>query len=336
VARVDVPTDPDAPEVPEGRRGAGELVRRLAALDDKHPSSPRYAAERGRPTAAPDHDAQGGQDVREADRAEFVRAALADARKAGLSTDQQYTTDDLRKSWTLERLALQQEIVNDLYNESSHVPCEGKAVLAGGLPGSGKTTVLTTVAGIDLSKYLVINPDNIKEVMASRGMVPAVEGLTPMEASDLVHVESSLIAKRLAIRAYAEGKNVIWDITMKSLESTQQRIVDLRVAGYRDIEGVFVDIPLDVSVRRADARHREGHEAFLEGKGCGGRYVPPEVITGQADRDYGSINRGVFEQVKHEFNLWRLYDNSVDGRAAVLVAEGSGAHDEHRRRPDDQ
>jgi predicted kinase len=333
VAKVDVPTDPDAPQVPEGR-DAGDLVRRLAALDDKHPSSPRYTADSGGQSAAPDRDTEGEKEVREADRTEFIRAALAEGRKDGLATDQQYTTDDLRKSWTRERVALQQEIVNDLYNESSDVPCEGKAVMAGGLPGSGKTTVLTTVAVIDLSKYLMINPDDVKEVMASRGMVPAIEGLTPMEASDLVHVESSLIAKRLAIRAYAEGKNVIWDVTMKSLESTQQRIADLRVAGYRDIEGIFVDIPLEVSVRRADARHREGHEAFLEGKGCGGRYIPPEVIAGQADPDYSCINRRVFDQVKHEFNRWRLYDNSVDGEAAVLVAEG--VHDEDRRRPDDQ
>jgi predicted kinase len=325
VAKVDVPTDPDAPQVPEGR-DPGDLVRRLAALDDKHPSSPRYAADGGRPTAAP--QAQDGEDVHEADRAEFVRAALADARKAGLATDEQYAIGDRRRMWSPEREELHHEIVQDMYATEHEVPCEGKAILAGGLPGAGKTTVLAALAGIDLSKYVVVNPDDFKEAMIRRGMAPQVDGLTPMETSDLIHDESGDIAKRFAARAISDGKNVIWDVTMKSLESTQKRIADLRGAGYREIEGIFVDIPVEVSVQRADARYREGHEAYLLGQGLGGRHVSPEMIRDQADEEFGSINRKVFEQVKPEFDRWRIYDNSVNGRPAVLVGEGSGMHDE--------
>lgn len=263
VARVDVPADPDAPQVPEGSRDAGDLVRRLAALDDKHPSSARYGADRGRLMADPDRDAQGGQDVREADRAAFVRATLADARRAGLATDQQYAVGDRRRMWSPERADLHHQIVQDMYATADDVPCEGKAILAGGLPGAGKTTVLATLAGIELSEYVVVNPDDAKEAMIRRGMAPEVDGLTPMEASDLIHEESADIAKRFAARAISEGKNVIWDVTMKSLESTQKRITDLRDAGYAEIEGIFVDIPVEASVRRADARYREGHEAYL-------------------------------------------------------------------------
>jgi predicted kinase len=335
VARVDVPTDPDAsqvpdaPQVPEGRRDAGELVRRLAALDDKHPSSDGYAADRGRPTAL-DDGLQAGQDVREPDRAAFVRAALADARKAGLATDQQYAVGDRRRIWSRDRVELHDEIVHDVYARSADVPCDGRAILVGGLPGAGKTTVLTSVARIDLSNYLMINPDDVKEAMVRRGMAPEVEGLTPMEASDLIHEESADIAKQIASRAYTDGKNVIWDVTMNSLESTQNRIDDLRAAGYREIEGIFVDIPVEVSVRRADARCREGHEEYLLGQGLGGRYVWPEMIRAQADEEFGSANRKVFEQVKPEFNPWRIYDNSIDGRPAALVDESGSRHDEHK------
>ena len=38
--------------------------------------------------------------------------------------------------------------------------------MAGGLGGAGKSTVLEKYAGIDRSKYLTINPDDIKEEMA--------------------------------------------------------------------------------------------------------------------------------------------------------------------------
>ena len=76
------------------------------------------------------------------------------------------------------------------------------AVVAGGLGGAGKTTVLGDHEGIDPTKYLTINPDDLKEELAQRGMIPKVDGLSPMEASDLVHEESSYLARQLALRAH--------------------------------------------------------------------------------------------------------------------------------------
>jgi len=162
--------------------------------------------------------------------------------------------------------------------------------------------------------------------MGKRGLIPEVEGLSPMEASDLVHEESSAVAKQLARKALSDGRNVVWDITMSSPESTARRIGDLRAAGY-SITGIFVDIPVETSVRRADARHREGHEDYRAGIGLGGRYVPPEVIRAQADDEWGSQNRRTFETVRPQFDQWSRYDNSVDGRPPVL-AEASQPDDD--------
>ncbi len=88
------------------------------------------------------------------------------------------------------------------------------------------------------------------------------------------------------------------------------------------VDGIFVDISLDTSEARASARHRHGHEAYRAGKGDGGRYVPSELIRSQADPVWGSVNRRNFEEVKHRFNKWMIYDNSVDGRGPVLVESG--------------
>jgi hypothetical protein len=164
--------------------------------------------------------------------------------------------------------------------------------------------------------------------MAKHGMIPEVAGLTPMEASDLVHEESSHVAKQLALRATADGKNVIWDITMSSRASTENRIGDLRAAGYSRVEGVFVDIPIEVAIHRSDARHREGHDDYSVGRGLGGRFVPAEVIAAQADPDWGSRNRKTFEQVKPHLDAWLQCDNSVDGRSPALVDSGSRDEDE--------
>lgn len=301
-------------------RGALSLELRLERLSDSHPASPRY----GRDNRGPD-EAECAADVRpstEAEHAEHVadvRMRLDAARKAGLATHLTHTVDRRHEVWTRERRLIQDDLIDSIYAEASTVPSDHSAIVTGGLAGAGKTTVLAEQAGIDRSHYLVINPDLIKEEMAKRGLVPAVEGLTPMEASELVHEESSDIAKRLAHRAQAEGKNLIWDITMSRVSSAEERIVSLRASGYNKIDGIFVDIPVDVSQRRADSRHREGHDQFRAGSGLGGRFVPEQLILAQADEGWGSKNRSNFEVVKHRFDSWAHYDNSVDGRAAILV-----------------
>ena len=248
-----------------------------------------------------------------------VRDTLDKARAAGLTTDRLYTIDPDRKEWTVERNRLQASLVSDLYERAREVPCDRQAIIAGGLGGAGKTTVLTGHSSIDLSKFLTINPDDIKEEMARRGMIPEMDKLSPMEASDLAHEESSYIAKRLALRAMTEGKSVIWDITMSSRESTDERINNLRDFEYSQVDGVFVHIPPGISVTRTEFRHREGHEQWRAGRGLGGRFVPSEIIHRQMDSEWGSQNRKTFEAVKEKFTGWSIYDNSISGRSPALI-----------------
>ncbi len=323
---VDSPTDLELRDGASGRR----LDQRLERLAAGHPSSPDYPdrqlsvrdADRVRPLS----DAEHAEHVAE------VEVRLDDARAAGLSTDLQHTLDEEREVWTDEREVLHDAIIADLYTRASKVPCEGKAILAGGLPGAGKTTVLNEFVGVDLSRYLMINPDLIKVEMARRGLIPAADGLTPMEASDLAHEESSHIAKRLASRAEGDGKNVIWDITMSTTRSIAERVDSLRAAGYSQVDGLFVDIPVEVSIRRADARHREAHDEFRAGEGFGGRHVPKATILKNADAEWGSGNRRNFEQLKSAFDSWSRYDNSVDDRDPVLVESlGRPGTDRERR-----
>ncbi len=312
---------------------AGRLEQRLERLADGHPSSPRYPG--NRPPRSPDGgDPDEVRPLTDAEHAEHVaevRERLDDARAKGLETNQLYTLDSKRNIWTDERVALQASLVADLYAAADSVPCDGEAIIAGGIGGAGKTTILTNHIGVDLTRYLVINPDLIKGEMARRGLIPEIEGLSPMEASDLAHEESSLIAQRLAQRAYADGRNVIWDITMSTGASTGGRIDALRDAGYTKIQGVFVDIPVELSAKRAETRYRHEHEAYRNGEGLGGRYVPPEVILSKADEVWGTQNRANFEQVKDRFDSWSRYDNSVDGRRPVLVEAGSRETDDDMR-----
>ena len=252
----------------------------------------------------------------------YVSDQLDKARAEGLTSTRLYTIDPDGQSWARDRRALHDVLINDLYANAQDVPNAGCAIIAGGLGGAGKTTVLTEYAGIDLSQYLTINPDNLKEEMARRGMIPMIEGTSPMEASDLVHEESSYLARQLALQAQADGKNLIWDITMSDKGKTEGRISDLRKAGYDRIAGIFVDIPVETSIERTASRHREGHEEYRAGNGMGGRYVPPEVITDQKDDEWGSRNRKTFEAIKERLNSWSIYDNSVNGGVPRIVGAG--------------
>jgi predicted kinase len=359
VPGTDVPAAADWPRRNDSRSPV-ELHRRLDSLPDGHPSS-RYETDgtlrdspvrlsdletpppedepssdadiaESLPEAASPDDANRPADIRPYTDAEWadhiteVRTHLDKARSDGLSTDRQYTIDPDRSRWTRDRRQLQSEILDTLYEQAASVPNERKAIIVGGMGGAGKTTVLADYAGISRSSYLTINPDDIKLEMAKRGMIPTIEGLSPMEASDLVHEESSYVARQLAVRAMADGKNVIWDITMSSRVSTEQRIDHLRTADYA-VSGIFVDIPVAVSCARADARHRQDQETYEAGKGLGGRYVPAEVITAQADPDWGSKNRRTFEELKSCFDQWSRFDNGVDGREPVLTEVEANPND---------
>ena len=327
----DPPTDARRPAAAD--RSADSLRHRLDHLPPGHPSSPREADGMARPTPRlRDADSPIDRDTpKQVDRpcsftdAEWaehrddVRDELEDAKASDLTTDRLHTIDPEGLIWSDERDRIHDALLDELCARSSSVPCEHRAIIAGGLPGAGKTTVLGAYAGIDRSQYLTINPDDIKVELASRGLIPELNGLSPMEASDLAHEEASYLAKRLADRARSDGKNIIWDITMSSYSSAERRIEDLRTDGYTSVSGLFVDIPVEVSAHRADLRHREGEEDYRAGKGLGGRFVPADVIGSQFDEAWGSKNRKTFEELKQRFDHWTIYDNSVDdGRPTLL------------------
>jgi len=328
--RTDRPTTPDAnADLDDPKPGRPESIsapdfrQRIDKLSPGHPSSPVESDGQRKPPTPRLRDIALPEPLTDSEHAEhvqYIKERLDDARERGLATDEQHALDLDYAAWDPERRIAHDSIIATLYARSADVPCERQAIIAGGLSGAGKSTILDHHAGIDRSQYLTVNPDQIKEEMAERGLIPHVEGLSPMEASDLVHEESSHIAKRLALQAQADGKNIIWDITMRSQGPTERRIHELRSAGYASIQGIFVEIPVDLAVTRADARYREGHDDYRMGKGFGGRFVPEEVIKAQADPEWGSVNRKAFEAVKHRFDSWARYDNSA---APVLADAGN-------------
>jgi hypothetical protein len=258
-------------------------------------------------------------------RAARVESTVKDALSRGDDTESQFFDRD-SKTWAPERARMHDEIISELYAAAANVPNDRKSILSGGLGGAGKTTVLRGPANVDQSQYLTINADDMKEELAKRGMIPNIEGLSPMESAALIHEESSYLSNLMAMRAYADGKNVIWDITMSSPGSVQKRVDDLRKRGY-NLRGIFVSIPVETSVERAMGRWQRGVEAHQRGEGFGGRYVPPSLIrkSGEGARER-SRNQDTFNQMRTQFDDWELWDNAgTQPRRITSRAESADA-----------
>ena len=226
---------------------------------------------------------------------------------------------DGRGGWTPDRDRVHREIAAEMYARAGDVPREGRGIISGGLNGAGKTTVLRDSAGIDLSRYLTINPDDSKEALAGRGLAPRVPGgetLSPMEHSVLMHEESTRITKILADMAYRDRRNVIWDITASRADGLTERAGAMRAAGYKDIVGIFVDTPVEVAVTRAAARYRRGLNRWRAGNGNGGRYVPALIQRGQIQPDGRTKNWHSFASRRALFDSWSTW--TTEGGSRLL------------------
>lgn len=228
--------------------------------------------------------------------------------------------DSINEEWSEERIEQQKALIEDMYNKYKDKPCNKKVIISAGLPGAGKTTVLSQIDSINLDDYCTVNADDIKEEMIKRGMVPEVRGLTPLECAGLIHEESSELADILQKRFVAEGKNIIYDTTSKSIDSVKGRLDVFLKGSYKakDITMVFVDITLDTSRERAYNRYKSGINKYInEESSLGGRYVPESVFNKckPTEDGYASINKQVFTAIKMNKALGintMEYDNNGD------------------------
>ncbi|MGH3217303.1 MAG: hypothetical protein ACRDPY_01000 [Streptosporangiaceae bacterium] len=66
-----------------------------------------------------------------------------------------------------------------------------------------------------------------------------------------------------------------------------QHAIESWIAAHRrasyTIHGIFVELSIEQSVSRSQAMHRRGHDEYRQGRGHGGRYVPPAAIRALAD-----------------------------------------------------
>ena len=178
--------------------------------------------------------------------------------------------------WTADRNREQGELVAETFRTAEAVPREGRAVIVGGLPGAPKQAALQRHS-VDRSRYLTVGVDGVLAMMAARQLIPQVQGRSPLAAADLVHAEAQYLAKRIALAAVNDGWNVILDVSLVSRPSAESWAYALRFADYA-ITALFADISIRESAAWSLAACQRGEEEYQQGRGYGGRYIPPEAI----------------------------------------------------------
>ena len=131
-------------------------------------------------------------------------------------------------------------------------------ILTAGLPGAGKSTVLSKS---EYSHLPVVDPDEVKKTL------PGYDPLNPQ----LVHDESKLIARENHLMLLSKGESFVVDGTGTNVEKYLQWINEARELGYT-IVLFYVKVAASTSLERNARRDRK---------------VPEEVIVEKA----GIINQ---------------------------------------------
>jgi len=168
--------------------------------------------------------------------------------------------------------------------------------VTGGLPGAGKSSVLEHREAFP-GGTVRIDSDKIKT------MLPEYEGWN----AALLHEESSAIVQELFRRSTSEGRDMVYDATLKTTSKAEELMSGLGNMNY-DVNVIYVDIPMAMSMERAINR-------FVNE---GGRYVSPMYIA-----THDSKNVRTLSEIRDNVTSWEHWDNSQPaGQEPTLLATG--------------
>jgi predicted kinase len=117
-----------------------------------------------------------------------------------------------------------------------------KVILGIGVPGSGKTTVLKRFA--EENEYTYICPDDIRKELAGDA------------ADQSKNREVWIEAYKRTEQELLEGKSVVFDATFANPDQRKDFLHFARQKGAEKIQGVYVDVDLEIAKERNSQRER--------------------------------------------------------------------------------
>ena len=172
----------------------------------------------------------------------------------------------------------------------------------GGYPGSGKSTMLDQAFPGWRDKFVHIDADTVKELLAK------ADGVDLKWRAALYHVESKQIVNRIRRLAMQENRHILYDATMKSTDKFIKKIQAYKDAGY-NVTAAFADLPIEQSMERAIAR-------FF---GESGRFVDPLYISTHGNQNIATFNKLIEKKL---LNIWTQYSTNVPIDTPALFMDG--------------
>ena len=206
-------------------------------------------------------------------------------------------------TYSKERAELHHKIAREIA-DSGKIARIGEAefLATGGYPGSGKSTMLDVAFPGWKKKYVHIDSDKIKVLLANHDG----HKLLAWRAS-LYQDEAREIALKAIEFARLENRHILFDGTMDKFDKYKKLIDQYRAQGYK-IKAAYADLSVTKSMERAIGR-------FL---GEENRFIDPLYILSTEGRAILS-----FEKLKTFFDDWVKYDTDVPRGALPKILDRS-------------
>jgi predicted ABC-type ATPase len=204
--------------------------------------------------------------------------------------------------YSAERKKTHEDIVNRMLEGKPEQVSDARVLITGGLPGSGKTTMLKAGGYTNfVNESVSINADDLK------GELAKADGITDWGTlAGVYHEESSDLAARLTQIAVERRMNMVLDKTMQNPAKMIKTIELMKTKGYKT-EAVFAKLPLSKAIERGIFR-------FLHTN----RFVDPVIIAA-----YDSDPENTMNVVKKVVDVWAIWDTDVPfGQSPILLDSG--------------
>ena len=231
---------------------------------------------------------------------EDLKLKLEQARKDAEGLGNSKTENTVDGEYTPERKKLHEQIVADLL-KGKKAEENRQAIITGGLPGAGKSTMLEQEEYKDFQENAVlIGSDEIKATLAKADGIDKL-GLHAFS----YHAESRDVAEMVVAATMDNKLNTIIDTTLSRLDTTKEMVTSLKSSGY-EVTVLFAKLPVQKAVQRAVLRFYET-----------GRFVDPVYIA-----QYDDTPSSTFDLLKGDLDNWTIWDTDVEfGEPPVMIAD---------------
>lgn len=141
-----------------------------------------------------------------------------------------------------------------------------KVIVGIGIPGSGKTTLLKNLS--QKYGYVYICPDDIRSEILGNALDQSRNNDVWKEAYKRLEDELS------------KGNTVVFDATMANQRDRKIFIENAKKFGAQKIQGVYLDIPIEIARERNENRERVVPNFVLDRMSHNLEKMPPDILDG--------------------------------------------------------